>query len=182
MAKFWARFSLKQFKIISIIGLFAGDIAICSYVYLNLRHFWNSPLFAQSLKQAAQIVGQNPQFADAAILDFSDPSYMGYMVNVMVGVMWKTIIAALIIQAIFYLFYYFRAIVAYWYLNLIAWGGFLTAIFILAKGSTTYGVYYYFIPQMVIYLVVALGLIHFKAAYQAERLAAKNKNQTPSPT
>jgi len=94
--------------------------------------------------------------------------------------MWKTILVALAIQIIFYLFYYFRAIVAYWYLNLIAWGGFLTSLFILVKGSTQYGVYYYFFFQLLVYLILALGLIHFKGAYQAARLAAKNKAQAPS--
>ena len=108
MGKLWQKLSLTQFKIISIIGLFAGDIAFCTYAFLNLKRFFNSPLYAQSMQQAAKMIAENPSFKDAAAFDFSDPAFLAAIIAAVTSFMKTAVIIILCCQALAYLLYYFR--------------------------------------------------------------------------
>jgi len=174
MNRLWQKISLKQFKLGAVAALFAGDLALCGFIYQNFIAFLKSPLLGANMELFfKQMSAVDPQTAALLGVGMQDPAFVQEFSIKIAHTLEVMLLLVLCFQALFYFFYYRKAIVAYYYIYLVGFCGILTDLLIILGSGFRGVLYYYFFLQLILYVLVIIGLFHYGEAYKKERWAAK---------
>ncbi|MEI8345834.1 MAG: hypothetical protein WCG27_00075, partial [Pseudomonadota bacterium] len=155
MKKLYAKFTAKQFRLISSFFSVLGDLSICYYIYFNFSTFLKSSKWTDAMDMALKMQSPNLQTGQL------DPQVLEQMHQIMMMTLQGMLVLAIVFHLVIYTLYYFNKPFVFWYLKVVAWGGIVFCLWIGISAFSMTWIAPYLLFQAVLYFFNIWGMRYF---------------------